>query len=532
MKKSFYIQTVKPLAAALAVALSVAQARAQVTVYSDNFDVDNTANWIMNVTGAGLSFADFYFDYSTVRVPSAPHSTGGTTRGLKLAANLGAAGVFPAGISVSPMNFGITANFELRFDLWMNYIKSGNGSTEVGGAGYGTAGTAAQVAGVADSVFIGASTDGGTAADYRVYGPGVAISYQDADHILRTDPTSPLVYAAAGRNNTAAYYTTNFPAQPVPEAQTNLFPRQTGTVAPAGTIAFKWHDVKLRKVGRSITYFIDDALIATVDSIDAQTITNAAGGTPAPLGGTNIHFNLYDINAGGSTDSDATNLLFALFDNVRITDFTNVVTVEVTTPSTKEGSFNSAVFTLSRSAAGEPLTINYTMSGTASNGSDYIALPGSATFGAAETTVTIEVEAMDDAVAEETETVVFNITPSAGYVSGESAAVTIEDNEANVLRLSPVAPQMYERTNDYCSMRITRLGDLQAAAYGVNLSFAGSAGSGDFSPPATVMMEPGLISTNFIIRPIEDSLMRTGRRSFVRWPWPPAANTPLMRSIA
>ncbi|MGH8246621.1 MAG: hypothetical protein ACREUU_09335, partial [Gammaproteobacteria bacterium] len=244
------VQTLRRLALALAVAASAQSARAQVTVYSDDFDVDNTANWVANVAGVGFNFADFYFDYGTVGIPSAPNSTGGTTRGLKLAANLGSAGIFPAGISVSPLNFGITANFELRFDLWMNYIKSGQGSTEVGGAGYGTAGTTAQVAGVADSVFIGASTDGGTAADYRVYGPGVAISYQDADHIIRTDPTSPLVYAAGTRNNTATYYATNFPAQPVPEAQTNLFPRQTGTLAPAGTIAFKWHDVKLRKVGK------------------------------------------------------------------------------------------------------------------------------------------------------------------------------------------------------------------------------------------------------------------------------------------
>jgi hypothetical protein len=498
--------TFKRLAAAVAIALSVPTAPAQITVYSDDFDADNTANWVVNVTGAGYSFADFYFDYSTVGIPAAPNSAGGSTRGLKLAANLGAGGVFPAGISVSPMNFGITANFELRFDLWMNYIKSGQGSTEVGGAGYGTAGTAAQVAGVADSVFIGASTDGGTAADYRVYGPGVAISYQDADHIIRTDPTSPFVYAAGTRNNTATYYTTNFPSQPVPEAQTNLFPRQTGTVAPAGTVAFKWHDVKLRKVGRSITYFIDNVLIATVDSVDAQTITNATGGTPAPLGGTNIHFNFYDINGGGSTDIDSTNLLFALYDNVRITDFTNVVTVEATTPKTKEGSLEPAVFTLSRSAAGEPLTIHYTMSGTAANGSDYTLLTGSATFGESDTTVTINVAAIDDAVAEESETVVFNITPSPSYVSGGSATVTIEDNEENVLRLSSVSSQMFERANDYCAMRVTRLGDLQVPTYMVILSFAGSADSGDFAPPVTVFIEPGITGTNFNITPVEDSV--------------------------
>jgi hypothetical protein len=507
MQNSPTPQILRCFALAAAVAASVHTASAQVTVYSDDFDVDNTANWVVNVTGAGFSFADFYFDYSTVGIPSAPNSTGGTTRGLKLAANLGSAGIFPAGISVSPLNFGITANFELRFDMWMNYIKSGQGSTEVGGAGYGTAGTTAQVAGVADSVFIGASTDGGTTADYRVYGPGVAISYQDADHIIRTDPTSPLVYAAGTRNNTGStYYTTNFLAQQVPEAQTNLFPRQTDTVAPAGSISFKWHDVKLRKVGKSITYFIDDVLIATIDSVDATTITNATGGTPAPLGGTNIHFNLYDINGGGSTDIDSTNLLFALYDNVRITDFTNVVTVEATTPTTKEGSGAPAVFTLIRSAPGDPLTIHYTMSGTASNGGDYTLLSGSVTFDASATSTNIYVEAIDDALSELTETVVFNITPNAGYVSGGSATVTIEDNDPNVLQLSSIGSQMYERNNDYCSMRISRLGDLQAEAYPVNFAFTGSADNTDFFLPAPVVMAPGITSTNFILSPIEDAV--------------------------
>ena len=55
----------------------------------------------------------------------------------------------------------------------------GNGSTLVGGAGFGTAGTVAQRAGSVDSVFIGASTDGGTVADYRVYVPASVTGMQD-----------------------------------------------------------------------------------------------------------------------------------------------------------------------------------------------------------------------------------------------------------------------------------------------------------------------------------------------------------------
>lgn len=69
-------------------------------LYSENFDVDNTANWTvnkgLNPTG---STSNFFFDYSTYGIVSAPGS-GGTTRGLRLDANV-ANGIF-SGQSVSP----------------------------------------------------------------------------------------------------------------------------------------------------------------------------------------------------------------------------------------------------------------------------------------------------------------------------------------------------------------------------------------------------------------------------------------------
>src|SRR6266487_6571998 len=94
--------------AVAALAMPVA-APAQV-VFTDNFDVDTSANWNVNIstnnpTGSKSTFA---FDYSTVSIPSAPSSTGGTTRGLKLEANtITTAGVV-SGLSVSPRNISAT----------------------------------------------------------------------------------------------------------------------------------------------------------------------------------------------------------------------------------------------------------------------------------------------------------------------------------------------------------------------------------------------------------------------------------------
>ena len=292
---------------------------AQTQVYFEDFEVDNSANWVVNL-GYGTNAADFFFDYGTVGIPSAPNSSGGTKRGLKLMANIDpatqAGSVAGYGLSVSPNGFSITENFEMRFDMWLNYINGAIQQALVGGAGFGTAATAAQrampIAGVVDSIFIGATTGDGTSssADYRVYTPVAYIGLQDASG----------VYAAGSRNNTAQYYVTNFPGGNVPPvAQTNLYSFQSGLTTPAGVQSFKWRDVTLKKVANIITYKIDGVLIATVDA-----------STNGTLGGANILFNLYDINGNASTHLDTTNLLFALFDNVRITNFPSVVTVTAT----------------------------------------------------------------------------------------------------------------------------------------------------------------------------------------------------------
>src|SRR5262245_60505568 len=158
--------------------LLTSAAQAQVTIFTADFDTDHSLDgtWITNSVG-GYNPVNLFFDYSTVGIPSAPNSVGGTTRGLKLQANLDPlVGIFPSGSSVSPAGFGISANFEMRWDWWLNFngplTGGGSGSTQIGGAGFGTAATTANVPTIIDAIFVGCSGDGtGTAADYRVYSP-------------------------------------------------------------------------------------------------------------------------------------------------------------------------------------------------------------------------------------------------------------------------------------------------------------------------------------------------------------------------
>jgi hypothetical protein len=480
-----------------ALLLSIQTAKPQSLVYSQSFDTDDTANWLINY-GLGDNIADIFFDYSTVGIPPAPNSTGGSTRGLKLQANVNPATqaglVAGYGLSVSPMNFSITENFDMRFDMWLNYVPvaSGNTATLIGGAGFGTAGLAAQRAmpspGIIDSIFIGASTDGNTVADYRVYTPNAYIGLQDNSG----------VYAAGSRDNSASYYVTNFPGGVAPpQAQTNLFTSQTPVRTPAGVVAFKWRDVSLKKVANIITYRIDGVLIATVDAS-----TNGA------LGGANILFNCYDINGNASVDPLAPTLLFALFDNVRITNFPSVVSVTAMVPDASEAGPTPGTFLITRTEPGPEIVVNYTLSGTAVNGQDYVTLPGSIIMPANVTQVTINVTPINDSVAEFAETVTLSINESPNYVGAGTATITIADNDTPAVDISVVQGSMYERLpQDRVRFRLTRRGELNVGL-SVNLNYSGTAATSRHTAPTPIQVDPATITTDFDVNPIDDNLLQ------------------------
>ena len=489
------------------------KSKAQSLVYSQNFDTDTTANWTVNVTpgepSSVLSAAYFYFDYSTLGIPSAPHSTGGTTRGMKMVDNIGAGGVGLPSISVCPNGFGISDNFDMHADIWLNFNGSGpagtstnggSGSTIMGGMGFGTAGTTAQGAGSADSIFCGVTTDGGSSADYRLYTPNFTGSYQDT-----TTNILGYVYAAASRNNSASYYTGFFPATPCPIAQTNLFHQQTGLVSPAGAVAFAWHDFELKKIANTITYYIDNHLIAT-----AYTVGVNGAGNPA---GTNILFFMGDINATGSLDVEATNLQFMVVDNVRITNFPNIVTVSATQPSASETGLATGTFTVTRTSAGQPLTVYYTLTGTATNGSNYHTLPGSVTFAATDTSTNITVIPYDDGVPEATMSVVLTISSSSSYAGAGSDTVYITDNDTPTIDVSVKRPTAYDRyTNDFILYHLTRRGLLNADVT-VNLAYSGTAvGGTDYTVTNGIFISSGSSSADFAVHPIYNPAV-TGNRT-------------------
>lgn len=280
-------------------------------LFSTDFDTDQTAFWTVNNNGNGVNAANFFFDYSVVGIPSAPNSSGGSTRGLKLGANLGGvSSVGLAGISVSPTGQSFTGDYSLRFDWWHNWLGSattglssssgGSGSTQLSTFGIGTSGTTANYAGVADGVFFAATGDGASAADYRAYSSGVPTGYSTA--------TANNTYAAGSQNNTASLYQTLFPAgATAPAAQTAISPTTQAGATLAGTAGFRWHQVEITKVGNIITWTANGTLLDTLDS------------TGLTFGGNNILFGMADTSTGAGTPANIFEQLdFTLIDNVSV----------------------------------------------------------------------------------------------------------------------------------------------------------------------------------------------------------------------
>ena len=108
-----------------------------------------------------------------------------------------------------------------------------------------------------------------------------------------------------------------------------------------------------------------------------------------------------------------------------------VANVSATDGDAAEAGPNNGVFTITRSNSAGPLTVYYTTGGTATSGSDFAALTGSAIFADGQTSAIVTVTPVDDHVAEQGETVVLTISSNANYRIGTSASATVSiaDND-------------------------------------------------------------------------------------------------------
>lgn len=251
------------------------------------------------------------------------------------------------------------------------------------------------------------------------FGTGTAAGALDSDG----DGASNATEAGAGTN---------------PNAPGDLVKVKSITIN-GGNVELKWPSVlgKRYRIQKSTDISNPNAwsdVTAYLNGTDAE-LTDSTPATP----GTVYRVAVYDMDTDGDGVNDweerqlgldpenshshgtgAPNDLAWLTTAVSTTPAQQVVTI--TGPSTAVAEISyPGVLTVTRTAGLAPLTVTYTVSGSATAGSDYVALSGTAIIPFGATSTTIQVEPIADALVESTEAVIVSINPLPAYTVGQPA---------------------------------------------------------------------------------------------------------------
>jgi hypothetical protein len=124
---------------------------------------------------------------------------------------------------------------------------------------------------------------------------------------------------------------------------------------------------------------------------------------------------------------------------------TTTVTINATDNTATEAGTTTGTFTVSRTGSTSgALTVYYSVSGTATSGSDYNSLSGSVTIASGSSTGTITVTPINDTVVESDETVIVTLSSNAAYTVGSpgSATVTIISDDVGETITPPTTPSL------------------------------------------------------------------------------------------
>jgi hypothetical protein len=184
------------------------------------------------------------------------------------------------------------------------------------------------------------------------------------------------------------------------------------------------------------------------------------------------------------------------------------VTVLATDSSATEAGLTTGTFTITRTGdTTDPVTVNYSVTGTAVNGSDYAMLGTTALIPAAQSSVNVVVTPIDEAAPEDDETVILTLTSGTGYNVGSpsAATVTITDNDlptVTVVAGDAAASEAGPNTGSFTVSRNGPTTDALSVAY----NLTGTAGNGtDYSALAsTVLIPVGQSSATVTVTPTND----------------------------
>jgi hypothetical protein len=216
------------------------------------------------------------------------------------------------------------------------------------------------------------------------------------------------------------------------------------------------------------------------------------------------------------------------------------VTVMADDPIATEGGPDSGGITFFRmGAADQPLKVNYTIGGTASNGEDYARLSGQVNFPQGKSTVDIRINPRNDKDAEGEETVVITLSPDTAYELGtpDRATVTITEEDeppgkGPKVSVTATAPVTFENGIVPGTFTISRAGN-PTSLLTVRYALGGTAANGtDYRQLfGAVSIPAGSTDVILAVEPIDDSLIEVEEVVFLALSPDPAYDIVLSPAI-
>ena len=195
---------------------------------------------------------------------------------------------------------------------------------------------------------------------------------------------------------------------------------------------------------------------------------------------------------------------------VIVDDDPPTVTITHTDDVAREAGASAGAFTVTRagSLAGN-LVVNYTLSGTASNTTDFATLSGTVTILAGRPNATITVTPVNDALPEGNETVVASLVSSPSYNVGlpGAATVTIVDDDYPTVTLAASDSSAAEPSGNNGAFTFTRTGSVLADLT-VYFAVNGTAGNGtDYTAIGpSIVIPAGSVSVVLPITVIDNAI--------------------------
>ena len=203
--------------------------------------------------------------------------------------------------------------------------------------------------------------------------------------------------------------------------------------------------------------------------------------------------------------------LFAI-DTIMSSEKSSTISLSSSVSSISESSGSSVTITATASSAlSSAAIIQLSVSGTATSGTDYSAIPSSITIPAGSTSATTSFTTIDDSISDVNETIIVSISSISGGESpsiGTSATVTITDDEAAPsISLAGSASTIAENSGSSITLTATS-SIISSQNVVVSLAATGTATSGtDYSAIASSLTIPaGSTTVTATFTPTDDSI--------------------------